>query len=118
MGDITIENARIESTMLGIKDHGIMTAFLHLDFEGSCQGFGGYGLDSYDREEEKRVASKACGYFIKRVLETVGVENWEDLHGKYIRAKRSFTKIHAIGNILEDKWFNPREEFERMFPDV
>ena len=38
-----IRNAVIQSTMLGYEDHGILTCFLHLDYSGAGQGFGGYG---------------------------------------------------------------------------
>jgi hypothetical protein len=98
MEDIEVKNAKIDSTTLGFEDHGIFTAFLHLNYGGSAQGFGGYsyqGLMSYK--------------FLDGVLKTVGVDNWEDLPGKYIRVKCTRTKVVEIGNIIEDKWFNPEE---------
>lgn len=98
-----IKNAKIKSTMLGVEDHGILTAFLHLDYGGAGQGFGGYGL-----------GGPFCSAWVERVLETVGVEKWEDLPGKHIRVKAEHSKVHEIGNILEDKWFNPAEEFKNF----
>lgn len=103
MSKLKIKNARIEGTMLGIEGHGILTAFLYLEYDGGGQGFGGYSI-------EGPYASK----FIKRVLEVVGVEEWEELKGKHIRVKATSIKVHEIGNILEDKWFNPRREFVAM----
>ena len=46
---------------------------------------------------------------IKSILDVVDVEEWEDLPGKHVRVKAEHTKVHAIGNILEDKWFDPKE---------
>ena len=99
-------NARIKSTFLGIEDHGITTAMLHLEYAGGGQGFGGYGLGNH----EKPVPH--CGLFIRRVLEVVGVDSWEKLLGKHVRVRAEHIKVHAIGHIVEDRWFNPAEEFD------
>jgi hypothetical protein len=100
--DIEIKNAKIESTMLGFEDHGIFTCFLQLDYGGGGQGFGGYTL-----------GGKYGSDFIKAILETVGVNEWEKLPGKHIRVKAERTKIHEIGNIIIDKWFNPSEILDK-----
>ena len=98
--------ALISSTMLGKEDHGIMTAYLHLDYGGGGQGFGGYALKD-----------KYLDTFITRVLKTAGVGTWEQLKGKYIRVKSEHAKIHAIAPVLGGdfvEWFNPKEVFEAM----
>lgn len=105
------KNAQISHTMLGYEDHGILTAMIYLNYGGSGQGFGGYSLDRYSKERECRIEDKACGFFIRRILEVVGVSKWEELASKYIRVKADSSKVYAIGNLLEDKWFNPAEEF-------
>jgi hypothetical protein len=114
-------NAKIESTMLGYEDHGIMTCFLHLRQGSSCQGFGGYGLDDAPPKDKRgnrhgdRQPNKLAGFWIKRILETVGVDNWEDLPGKFIRVDgEEFGDIFGIGNITEDKWFYPKKEIEEL----
>lgn len=99
---MTIEtrNAVIESTMLGIEDHGIMTCVLHLNFDGWSQGFGTHDL-----------APPAYGVaYLRRILETVGVDTWEQLRGKVIRARTDYGKIHAIGNVIKDVWFAPETD--------
>lgn len=78
--------ARIRSTMLGYEDHGILTAWLDLDFGGSGQGAGGYGLDEYDKELDRRVAHAACGAFIAGVLSACGVQSWEKVAGRTVFA--------------------------------
>lgn len=109
-----IKNARIDSTMLGREDHGIMTFIIQLSF-GNCysQGFGCYALDEYDKETKTRVFRAKSMECISRILDVVGVDTWEQLPGKYIRFKDlGYGKtIDEIGNIMEDKWFNIREFF-------
>lgn len=34
---------------------------------------------------------------------------WEKLPGTYCRIRQDHNKIHAIGHIIEDKWFVPAE---------
>lgn len=104
-----IRNAKIESTMLGYEDHGILTCFVHLDYGGSGQGFGGYGLDQYDKATDKRKGSAYGIAFIKGILDTLEVEKWEDLKGTHCRAEATFGKVLAIGHILKDKWFYPEK---------
>ena len=110
----TIKNARITSTRLGIESHGILTAFILLDLEGgSAQGFGGYQFDY--NPCSGRVYVPQGSHFIRRVLDVVGVDNWEDLPGTPCRIKRITRgdQICCLGNFIEDKWFNPIEEFKR-----
>lgn len=111
-----IVNAQITRTMLGIEDHGCMTCMLDLKLGATQQGFGGYGFDGPITDADGRfLRRQGTAYgceFIRRVLEVVGVERWEDLKGKYVRVKRGENwgaSIVAIGNITEDKWFDPKE---------
>jgi hypothetical protein len=117
-----IQNAIIESTSLGFEDHGIFTCFLYLKLEVGSQGFGGYGLDEWVGERSadgKRVDKTGVGLeFIRAIMETVGVEKWEDLKGKHIRiikAPQWNSQIEGIGNFLEDKWFEPKKWFKEEY---
>ena len=91
-----IRNAQIKGTRLGYEDHGILTCSLELDYGGGGQVFGNYDL-----------RGKLLAKWVKAILDVVGVKEWEELPGNYIRAKQEHSKVHEIGNILEDKWFNP-----------
>lgn len=96
-------NAKIESVSLGYENHGLLTISIVLDYGGSSQGFGGYNM-SHNGEYLMK--------WVRGILDTVGVESWEKLKGKMIRVQRADGwngKIIAIGNILEDKWFNPKD---------
>lgn len=114
------KNAIIRSVSLGYEDHGILTAFVHLDYGGSGQSFGGYCLDrpmpkgAEGGKRRPRDPSDACGFFIARTLDVVGVDSWEKLEGQSVRVRcdGEFGAILALGNFLEDRWFYPRDEFK------
>jgi hypothetical protein len=102
-----MKNAIIRSTNLGYEGHGIMTANLHLDYGGGGQAFGGYDMGGNFGME-----------FIKNVIDTVGVQNWEELPGKHIRVEAEHTLVSKIGNIIEDKWFDPKELANKIEVEV
>lgn len=107
-------NARIVSTMLGAEDHGILSAWIQLDYGNGGQSFGGYALDGKRNDELKmREPSVVCGHFIRRVLQVVGVESWEKLPDTPCRVVHEQGKVHAIGHYLKEEWFNPTDEFKR-----
>jgi hypothetical protein len=100
---MTIHNAVIRSVSIDIEDHGMLTAWVNLDYGDSCQGFGGYALD----------CGSSCGKFVRKTLETVGVDSWEALKGQTIRVRRGNKcndLVEAIGHIIKDKWFEPKKE--------
>jgi hypothetical protein len=56
--------------------------------------------------------------FIARVLDVVGVDSWEELPGKHIRVDHDeWGPIHRIGNIIEDKWFDPNEDLKFLIKE-
>ena len=85
---------------------------LYVDTNSYSVGIGGYALD-YTKGNVIKY-NKKTGELIANILNTVGVNNWEDLKGKYIRFKDNGHNqiIYEIGNIIEDKWFNIKEFFE------
>ena len=113
---MTIRNAKITGTMLGREDHGIMTFMIFVEFYGAGCGIGGYAIDQYDRDTEGRVFSAKGLEAISKILETVGVDTWENLKGQYIRVKDNGlgSTVDEIGNFMEEKWFNIREFFENV----
>lgn len=104
-------NAKIKGTMLGYEDHGILTCFIILEQEGAGQGFGGFRLDA-----PKDADSVLGTFWIKRILNTVGVSKWEDLAGNYVRVEgEDFGEIRGIGHITDNKWFFPKKEIKERF---
>lgn len=106
------ENGRITRTKLGFYDHGILTTMIGLRFEDTGQGFGGWAMDSGD----------FMRWYISEVLRVTGADEWEDLVGRYVRARRDplhyngwAGRIVALGCIDNDplkatvtgEWFDP-----------
>jgi hypothetical protein len=118
-----IELGKIEDTFLGYEDHDIFTFWLYLDFGGSVQGFGGYGLDTPKHDENKKFIGRfgtATGMgVIISILKAVGVNKWEDLPGKVIWIKRenegwnsSIIAIKAPDFVKGTEWFDIKEHFK------
>lgn len=109
-------NAVIIGAEITKRDHGVLSAWLTLDYGGGGQGFGGYALylpKSFAHSSESKAH---CGLFIWRCLEIAGVESWDKLVGKTIRVRKQneWETIDAIGHIIKDDWFYPSKEFESL----
>ena len=111
------QNAKITRTSLGTEDHGILSAWLYLEFEGGGQAFGGWALDGARKTgEAERTDSAACGAFISGVLRTVEIDLWEKLPGTIVRIRRHKERdtIIAIGHAYKDRWFEPDKVFQNL----
>jgi len=102
--EIREKNAYIESTFLGIEDHGITTAVISLSGEGWSQGFGTLCLGTEDKPKAE------FGAFVRRVLETLEIDSWESLKGMAVRMRGDYGRVHEIGHSVKDQWFNPVKE--------
>lgn len=112
-----IQNAVIESVRLTSDDHGLLSAWLFLDYGGSGQGFGGYTLylpDSFLHHDP--AGPNFAGHFIWRCMEIGGVTEWMALPGKTVRVKQDkpFGSIISIGHIVKNDWFDPKIDFTVM----
>ena len=63
----TIKNAKIESTKLGFDRGTIMSCWLHLDYGGAGQGFGGYVLWNLNKGSKSKETQWGANY-IEEVL--------------------------------------------------
>ena len=114
MNEIIERNAIIESAIITADYHGLLSAWLYLDYGGSGQGFGGYAL--YLPKTFKNhgdIAEGYAGHFIWRCLEIGGVTEWSKLAGRTIRVRCSFSQVHAIGHIVKNDWFDPSVDFAK-----
>lgn len=108
-------NAIIKSASIRNDDHGLLSAWLELDYGGSGQGFGGFALYlPADFTHHDPSGPNYCGHFIWRVMEIADVSEWGKLTGKTIRVRCEHSKVHAIGHIVKNNWFSPSEEFARL----
>jgi hypothetical protein len=93
-------NVVIERTSLGPEAHGIFTFWLHIKADGWGQGFGGWQL-----------TDEHATPLLQRILEVVGVDEWEQLKGKHIRVVSEDGVLCGIGNIVKDEWLFPKNFF-------
>lgn len=123
----TEENGKVRSTSLGWSGGApCLTAWLHLEFDGSGQGFGGYAHDEPLRDtrgEFLRREGSAWGMeWISRVLSTLEVEAWEQLPGTIVRVRREspLGSIVSIGHAYKDRWFTPKSDLAHLLnePEV
>ena len=77
--------AKIKSANLEIKERGILNFWINVDYEDGCsQGIGGLALDSYDNIKERRVGTAYGCEMIRRILLTIGVNDFSEMKGKII----------------------------------
>lgn len=107
---VETKNAVITSASIVMDDHGLLTAWLMLDYGGAGQGFGGWALYLPKPFRHHKLMS-AAGHFIWRAMEIAGVERWDQMQGKTVRVRASHDKIQAIGHIVKDDWFEPSIDF-------
>ena len=112
-----IKNAKITDVSITMADHGCLTFWISLEGGGWGCGFGGYciGKGGPGYKENEFSAENGDGLVaMMRIMDTVGVDRWEDLKNKYVRCKTDGwgKGIDEIGHITKEKWFNIRNFFE------
>lgn len=112
MSGIELKNAII--TGFSIRNERCLSMYLQLDYGGCGQGFGGFCLlpdpDSPHYEKATRGPNYA-GIFISEVIRICDVDEISKIKGKTIRVKAEWGKVHEIGHIVKDIWFNPADVF-------
>ena len=103
-----IENAKITSVDLSMADHGCLTLKLVLEGGGWGCVYGGYALGHGYLDADDFEGSATGMESIMRIMDVVGVEKFNDMRGKYIRAaiKGISEPVKIIGNIIKEKWFD------------
>ena len=109
-----VRNALITHADLSMTDHGCLTLELVLEGDGWGVTYGGRVLGhGYLNAEEFEGNAKGIEYLM-RIMDTVGVERFNDMKGKYVRVvtKGWGNTVDIIGNIARNKWFDQRKFFE------
>lgn len=108
-----IKNAVIEKATINDSDRGFLDCWLHLDYGGSGQGFGGYALYLPKTFSHHKIESVA-GHHIWRCMEIANVTAWDKMPGKTIRVRVVNGLIEAIGHIVKDDWYCPKDDFAQF----
>jgi hypothetical protein len=110
-----IENALIENVDLSMADHGCLTLEMTLKGYGWGVVYGGYCLGrGYLGADDHFFLGSADGMeYLIRIMDTVGVERFQNLKGKYVRVatKDWGSSVKIIGNIIKDQWFDAETFF-------
>ena len=108
-----IKNALITQVDLSMADHGCFTLEMTLDGGGWGVVYGGYCLGKGFIGADEFEGSAVGMEYLMRIMDTVGVEKFQDLKGKYVRVatKGCGSSVKIIGNILRDKWFDAETFF-------
>lgn len=110
-----IENVQISKVSISMADHGLLTFTIFVKGRSWSCSLGNYmnGVGHLGAKEWKGNGSAIVA--MMKIMDTVGVEKWEDLEGKYVRVKSEGWggTMHGIGNLIEDKWFDLKEFFEK-----
>lgn len=111
--DFSTYNAKITNVSLSMSDHGCLTWGITLDGDGIGCVYGGWVLGHGYLGSEKFEGSADGMEAIMRIMDTVGVERWEDLKDKYVRVRDDGwgSTVSCIGHITKDKWFDAKEFF-------
>lgn len=113
------ENAQITDVSLQIDDHCCLAFSIVLKGSGWGTCFGGYNLAFFNGTTFKGSESSEKGLeALTRIMDVVGVSKWEDIKGHYVRVKQEDRLVVGIGNIIKDKWFEPREFFKGDKDDI
>lgn len=111
----SIENALITNVDLSMADHGCLTLVMTLEGDSWGTVYGGYCLGhGYLGAADDFFDGSAVGMeYLIRIMDTVGVEKFQDLKGKYVRVadKGWGSSVKIIGNIIKDKWFDAETFF-------
>ena len=107
-------NAKITNVSLTMADHGCLTFYITLDGGGVGCNFGGYSIGTGYLGAKDFSSNKYGLEAIMRIMDTVGVEKWEDLKGQYVRVVDPGLgrSVNKIGHITKNKWFDIKEFFE------
>lgn len=77
--------AKISNAKLIIKDRGILTFWIYVDYEeGMSQCIGGMALDTYDKERQERIGTAYGCEMIRRLFIELGVNDFSEMAGQHI----------------------------------
>lgn len=82
-----ILNVKITSVTLSMRDHGCLTFGVTVEGAGFGVTLGGYVIGQGHLDADEFESSGNGLVAIMKIMDTVGVDRWEDLKGQYARIK-------------------------------
>lgn len=109
-----IINMIVRNANISMKECGAVELLMTIEGAGYVCIYGGYVIGHGYLGAKDFSGSDMGMESILRIMDVVGVETFNDIKGKYIRAafKGLGSSVKIIGNILEDKWFDIESFFE------
>lgn len=110
-----IKNAQVQSVDVRFDQGFILTCWIHLTYDGTGQGFGGFVLggkpNTESRAREHAQQPNIAADFIASVMAVCDVDSLNECAGKVIRVKKEdeFGAVLAIGHAIKDFWYTPAE---------
>lgn len=116
-GSVHVTNAIVKDAWVSLDNGWCLSVWLHLDYDGTCQGFGGYVLGGDATSSAGKRHATGPNYaaeFLVRSMQVCGVDRLDLCKGKAIRVRKTseYGDIIAIGHITKDIWFAPKATFE------
>ena len=77
--------AKVSSATLYIKDRGILTFWIYVDYEEGCsQGVGGICFDTYDERKKCRIGTAGGLEVIRQILLAFNIGDLHQLKGRHL----------------------------------
>lgn len=110
-----IINVQILKPRLYVEDHGCLTFDFIIKGYGIGCCVGGYCIGKIRDKSASGTGLSA----MMHIMDTVGVNCWEDLDGKYCRIVDPGLGgcVTKIGNLIDDEWFDIKQFFEEAKDD-
>ena len=81
--------AKVIDAKISLDRSAFLTFWLTLDYEDAVvQGFGGYTLDTFDEEKDRRVGTAGGCDAIRRLLKLFNVDTFNEIIGRIVYAIR------------------------------
>lgn len=116
-----IFNAEIEDVTIQFDRGFVFTCWVHLKWDGSNQGFGGFVLGGSPFDTTAKCAEHGsqpnfAAEFIGGVMAVAGVVRFGDMKGKIVRVGKNdeYGEVIALGHAVKELWFDPRARFDAL----
>lgn len=90
------EIAKVERVFVGFEDHNIFTIAVELGYGGAHQSFGGYALDEWSQQHQRRLGTAAGMDMLVQLTKLFQVDDLHRAVGKYVYALREEPRTGVV----------------------